>query len=235
MPILPRSGRARVARHRKSWFSSSVEGSLNALTLQPWGFKPDMTCLIVPSFPAASMAWRTTRIAQRSCAKSFSCKSHRRAIPCSSVSCACSLDFNPSVSAGSKSFNRKLAPSATRNGFAYLFGFICAICLSAQDRSQNHQRCLAGSSTQARSLHFPPYFVSGFHHQFALAPLFIDGKQIPGGYGCKPALRAERQIFKWHILGRFVDVPPQLVLRFHPGFLRRYQSQDNALTARNQA
>ncbi len=131
MPILPRSGRACVARQRKSRFNSSVEGSLNALTLQPWGFKPDMTCLIVLSFPAASMACRTTRIAQRSCAKSFSCNSHRRAIPCSSASRACSLDFNPSVSAGSKSLKRKLAPSATRNRFAYSPGFIGVICLLA--------------------------------------------------------------------------------------------------------
>ena len=32
-------------------------GVLNVATLHPWGFMPDITFFMVPSFPAASMAW----------------------------------------------------------------------------------------------------------------------------------------------------------------------------------
>ena len=54
-----RRARAALAmRQRKSWSSSSADGCLNASTSQPCGFTPDMTCLIVPSLPAASMAWK---------------------------------------------------------------------------------------------------------------------------------------------------------------------------------
>ena len=59
MPIRPRSGRHRMYRQRKLWSSSSAEGFLKLKTWQPWGLTPDMTCLIVPSLPAASIAWRT--------------------------------------------------------------------------------------------------------------------------------------------------------------------------------
>ena len=30
---------------------------MNDVTSHPWGFRPDITCLIVLSFPAASIAW----------------------------------------------------------------------------------------------------------------------------------------------------------------------------------
>ena len=60
MPIRPRAGSALAARHKKSWPSSSAEGCLKAVTSQPWGFTPDMTCFMVPSLPAASMACSTT-------------------------------------------------------------------------------------------------------------------------------------------------------------------------------
>ena len=39
------------------------EGCLKLVTWQPCGFTPDMTCRIVPSFPAASIAWKITRMA----------------------------------------------------------------------------------------------------------------------------------------------------------------------------
>src|SRR5437764_13999158 len=60
MPMRPRSGRQRVVRQRKSWRSSSADGALNENTWQPCGLTPDMTCLIVPSLPAASIAWKTS-------------------------------------------------------------------------------------------------------------------------------------------------------------------------------
>ena len=60
MPIRPRSGAARWVRQRKSWSSSSVDGCLNDVTWQPCGFTPESTCLMVPSLPAASMAWKTS-------------------------------------------------------------------------------------------------------------------------------------------------------------------------------
>ena len=38
-----------MQRQRKLWSRSSAEGFLKLNTSQPWGFTPDMTCLIVPS------------------------------------------------------------------------------------------------------------------------------------------------------------------------------------------
>ena len=68
MPMRPRAGRRRLQRQRKSWSSSSGEGTLNEVTSHPCGLTPDMTCLMVPSLPAASIACRITSNAQRSCA-----------------------------------------------------------------------------------------------------------------------------------------------------------------------
>ena len=68
MPMRPRSGRHFCVRHRKSWSSSSADGALKEYTWQPCGLTPDMTCLIVPSLPAASIAWKMSSTAQRSCA-----------------------------------------------------------------------------------------------------------------------------------------------------------------------
>ena len=56
MPIRPRSGRWRVVRQRKSCSSSAALGCLKLNTWQPCGLTPDMTCLMAPSFPAASIA-----------------------------------------------------------------------------------------------------------------------------------------------------------------------------------
>ena len=60
MPIMPRDGRARLTRHRKSWARSSGPGALKDVTLMPCGFTPVITCLMVESLPAASMAWNTS-------------------------------------------------------------------------------------------------------------------------------------------------------------------------------
>ncbi len=59
IPIRPRSGAALLMRHRNVWSSSSLDGCLNETTCTPWGFTPDMTCSMVESLPAASMAWNT--------------------------------------------------------------------------------------------------------------------------------------------------------------------------------
>ena len=40
----------------------SADGDLKEKISQSCGFIPDMTCLIVPSLPAASIAWRIIRI-----------------------------------------------------------------------------------------------------------------------------------------------------------------------------
>ena len=58
-------------RQRKSCSSSSLEGALNEKTWHPAGLTPVMTARIVPSLPAASMAWNTTRREQRSSAYSL--------------------------------------------------------------------------------------------------------------------------------------------------------------------
>ena len=68
MPMRPRSGRFTVVRHMKSWSSSCGVGALNENTCTPCGLMPDITCLIAPSLPAASIAWKIASTAQRSCA-----------------------------------------------------------------------------------------------------------------------------------------------------------------------
>ena len=42
-PYLPFAGRALEWRHRKSWSSSSEDGTLKLVTRHPWGLTPDMT------------------------------------------------------------------------------------------------------------------------------------------------------------------------------------------------
>ncbi|WP_321970736.1 hypothetical protein [Paratractidigestivibacter sp.] len=41
-----------MTRHMKLWQSSSWEGCLKLWTMQPCGFTPLVTCLIVESLPA---------------------------------------------------------------------------------------------------------------------------------------------------------------------------------------
>src|SRR5438876_1681778 len=110
----PRSGKERLVRHMKSWSSSSAEGALNANTCVPCGFTPDITCSMVLSLPAASMAWNMSSTAQRSWAKRRSCSSRSRATPWKSRVWPCSLDSNLPVSPGSWSFSRNPAPSTIR-------------------------------------------------------------------------------------------------------------------------
>ena len=64
----PRSGAAFEIRQRKVWSSSSADGFRNEITCTPCGFTPDMTCSIVESLPAASIAWKTMSTACRSLA-----------------------------------------------------------------------------------------------------------------------------------------------------------------------
>ena len=73
MPMRPRSGSFRVAFHRKSWSSSSALGCLKLNTWQPWGFTPDITCLMALSLPAASIAWKISSSAYWSDAYSTFC------------------------------------------------------------------------------------------------------------------------------------------------------------------
>ncbi len=72
-------------RHRKSWSSSSAEGALKEKTWQPAGLSPDMTCSIVLSLPAPSMAWNTTSSAHSFWANNFSCSSCIRSLAFSSL------------------------------------------------------------------------------------------------------------------------------------------------------
>ena len=53
-----------------------------------------------------------------------------------------------------------------------------------------------------------PDLARGLHHQFQLAPLIVDRKQIARRHRGKAALRAQSQIFDGHILGRFIDAAP---------------------------
>ena len=68
MPMRPRSGSDFEVRHRKSWSSSSLTGALKANTWQPCGLTPDITCLMAPSLPAASIAWKMSSTPHWSCA-----------------------------------------------------------------------------------------------------------------------------------------------------------------------
>src|SRR5947207_2019993 len=100
---------------------SSLEGDLNEYTWQPCGFTPDMTCLIAPSLPAASIAWKIRSTAHLSCAYSLSCNSSNAVTPVASASFARGLSaslVNSSVSSGSTSLRRKSFPLLMRNGSA---------------------------------------------------------------------------------------------------------------------
>src|ERR1035441_10101800 len=60
MPTSPRAGRRWAYRHRKSWSSSSADGTLKPCTVTPCGLTPLITWRMVPSLPPASSAWSTT-------------------------------------------------------------------------------------------------------------------------------------------------------------------------------
>ncbi len=76
---------------------------------------PDMTCLMVPSLPAASIAWNTHSSAQLAFGYSSSCNSDSRCTPCASSASAAGLSIAlPPESSGSWSFSRKPLASVTR-------------------------------------------------------------------------------------------------------------------------
>src|SRR5437899_472016 len=80
-----------------------------------------MTCLMAPSLPAASIAWKIRSRAHLSCAYSLSCNSARAVTPVASASFALGLSaslVNSSVSFGSTSLRRKFSPLLIRNGLA---------------------------------------------------------------------------------------------------------------------
>ena len=91
MPIRPRSGRAFEIRQRKSWSSSSEDGALKETTWTPCGLTPVITCSIALSFPAASIACRTTSSAYVSLAQSSSCASESSSTPRASTAFASAL------------------------------------------------------------------------------------------------------------------------------------------------
>src|SRR5664279_6549015 len=75
-------------RQRKSCCSSSALGCLKECTSQPCGLMPLITCLMMPSLPAASIACSTISTDQRSLAYSRSCNSASRSIPSASMALA---------------------------------------------------------------------------------------------------------------------------------------------------
>src|SRR5258705_4483729 len=81
-----------------------------------------MTCLIAPSLPAASIAWKIRSTDQRSRAYSLSCSSASASTPRAKASLArgLSADLSPPVSPGSTSFNRNFRPLSTRYGLENL-------------------------------------------------------------------------------------------------------------------
>ena len=87
----PRSGAFFWIRQRKVWSSSSLDGLLNDTTDTPWGFTPDITCSMVESLPAASIAWNTTSTEWVSLAHRSSCASLSRLMPRWSTSLAAAL------------------------------------------------------------------------------------------------------------------------------------------------
>src|SRR5262249_22522023 len=119
MPILPRSGSRTMHRHRKLWSNSSLDGCLKLKIWQPWGFTPDITCLMIPSLPAASIACSTTKIEHWLAAYSTPCASASELTSSDNNFSAYSLrsDLETSLSPaqdGSWSFNLNFLPAFTR-------------------------------------------------------------------------------------------------------------------------
>src|SRR5262245_10484281 len=106
-----------------------------------------MTCLIVPSLPAASIAWKTSRTAQQSCAYSMSWSWASASTPSARTSFERGLSSEPksSVSAESKSFRRNPSPSVTLKGFASaLDRLMSSLIFRSFDPPRAH-RCTAGT------------------------------------------------------------------------------------------
>src|SRR5437773_12040310 len=80
-----------------------------------------MTCLMAPSLPAASIAWKIKSTPHLSWAYSLSCSSARAVTPVTSASFALGLSasfVNSRVSSGSTSLRRKSFPLLIQNGLA---------------------------------------------------------------------------------------------------------------------
>src|SRR2546430_2975531 len=124
MPMVPRRGSFRAYRQRKSWLSSSVEGTLKARTSTHCGLTPLKACLIVLSLPEASRPCSTTSTAYVSCAARRSWYSASRSVPCRSTLLALSASSLPKseVKPGSKSRGRVTAdPGLTLKSTANSF------------------------------------------------------------------------------------------------------------------
>src|SRR5215469_1572140 len=115
MPMSPRGGTARWMRQRKSWEASSGVGTLKAVTRHPCGLSPVITCRMVPSFPAPSIPWSTTRSAcLRSAYITYWSASSFLMLSASSSSILASF-FQPWVSAGSHWSSETVLPGRMRS------------------------------------------------------------------------------------------------------------------------
>ena len=83
--------------------------------------------------------------------------------------------------------------------------------LACGDRMPLHASPVAARGSR-RWLVCAPDFAGRIYHQREFLPLFVNGKQIARGRGCKTALRADRQILQRHEFGGLVDSPPQFAL-----------------------
>ncbi len=80
--------------------SSSSDGTPKLTTRQPRGLTADSTCLIVPSLPAASMAWKISSRPQVLCANIRSWISASRTVAAASRASASVFPFTPAESRG---------------------------------------------------------------------------------------------------------------------------------------
>src|SRR5689334_1220087 len=100
--MYPGSGRRLRIRQRKTWRLSCGEGALKLVITTPSGLKLRITWVTVPSLPAVSMPWRTTRSDRL-------CSAYRRSWSSKSTSCPLSMSrcafflppFIPGVESGS--------------------------------------------------------------------------------------------------------------------------------------
>src|SRR5580700_9489006 len=116
MPIQPRPGRARWHRQRKSWSSSSAEGCLNDRTSTACGLTPLITCLIVPSLPAASMPCSTSSTPNVSWAASRSWYSASSSTLWASRPAACGRVTGPVYPGSWSRLSLTSLPGGTRSG-----------------------------------------------------------------------------------------------------------------------
>src|SRR5438270_3375822 len=102
------------------------------------------------------------------------------------------------------------------------------------------QRTLGGrqwpwSSTSGALQSLAPDLARSFDDELELALLIIPGQWVAHQRGCKAALRAQRQLFQWHVARGLVDAAQQLVLRFQLCGFGRDQTKHHNLAARHEA